>query len=524
MAELVQPGLNIAGPKVPRLRWGPAETVVATAAALVVVIFAVFGFLVWQAYWQTLEQTRARSQAAADIIANETEWIVGGAVATLQQVATIAQTPADVSADTKAAFDRSITNLPAVRSLGLYDATGNAWADAGTPSLPENISGLEAFKTLEAGGEWTITPQIKDAVSGAPVFVVAQRLQGVDGFGGVALVTIDASVLEQLWAAQKLGDSSALNLVREDGTLITRFPPIDTSINLKASSAAWPQIAANPAGNFTAVSSLDGVTRSVGFRHIPQFKLIVLAAISRDAAVAAIWSSTIIVTWLLAPFALALLVGAIMTARILKRSEQTQANLSAALAHNEVLFREIHHRVKNNLQSVSSLLQMQPIPKEIKADMGQRIAAMSAVHEHIYRSNNFATVQVKGYLETLIENIRAGMQSNVAVVQELEDVAVDKDGAAPLGLIVNEVVSNAFKHAFPAGRQGTIIVRLVKRGDGRGELSVEDDGVGYDPDAPAKGIGRRLVGGLTQQLGGETGVTAGLSGGSVFTLIFPLAK
>jgi two-component sensor histidine kinase len=178
--------------------------------------------------------------------------------------------------------------------------------------------------------------------------------------------------------------------------------------------------------------------------------------------------------------------------------------------------------VKNNLLSVGSLLQMQPIPREIKANMGQRIAAMSAVHEHIYRSSNFSTVQVKGYLETLIENIRAGVQANVTVIEELEELSVDKDAATPLGLIVNEVVSNAFKHAFPAGREGTIVVRLIKRGDGRGELTVADDGVGYDPSVPAKGIGRRLIAGLTQQLGGETSVSS--DAGSVFTLVFPLAK
>ena len=523
MAELAQPAIGTPARPVARLRWGPAATVVTAAVALIVIIFAIFGFLIWQAYWQTLTQARGQAQAAADVVASETELMVGGALATLQQVATIAQTPADVTPDIKAAFDRSIQNLPAATSLGLYDATGNAWADAGAAGLPENISGMDLFKTLEAGDAWTIAPQMKDASTGDAVFVVAQRLQGTDGFGGVALLTIDTAVLEKFWAAQKLGADSALNLAREDGILITRFPQANGPVDLKVSSAAWPQIAANASGSFTAASSLDGVTRSVGFRHVPQFKLIVLAAISRDAQVAAIWSASLTVTWLLAPIALALLVGSLLTARILRRNEQAQASLSAALAHNDVLFREIHHRVKNNLQSVSSLLQMQPIPREIKIDMGQRIAAMSAVHEHIYRSSNFSTVEVKGYLETLIENIRAGMQGNVTVVEELEDLAVDKDAAAPLGLIVNEVVSNAFKHAFPGGRQGTITVRLMKRGDGRGELSVADDGIGYDPNAPAKGIGRRLIGALTQQLGGESEVRSGPAG-SVFTLVFPLGK
>jgi len=147
---------------------------------------------------------------------------------------------------------------------------------------------------------------------------------------------------------------------------------------------------------------------------------------------------------------------------------------------------------------------------------------MSAVHEHIYRSNDFSKVRVKDYLQTLVENIRAGAGPNVQVVEQLEDLAVDKDVATPLGLILNEVVSNAFKHAFPEGRAGVITVRL-ERQMGMGALVVEDDGVGFDPEAPAKGIGRRLITALTQQLGGESEISSEGSGAR-FTLTFPLAK
>jgi two-component sensor histidine kinase len=207
---------------------------------------------------------------------------------------------------------------------------------------------------------------------------------------------------------------------------------------------------------------------------------------------------------------------------MLRQSARTQARLAAALQHNDVLFREIHHRVKNNLQSVGSLLQMQPIPKEIKANMGQRIAAMSAVHEHIYRTGNFSTVLANEYLATLIENIRAGAGPNVRVVEQLETIAVDKDAATPLGLILNEVVSNAFKHAFPGGREGTITVRMEREGPDRARLTVEDNGDGFDPAAPVKGIGQRLIKALTLQIGGTSEMTTGPNG-SRFTLVFPTA-
>jgi two-component sensor histidine kinase len=262
----------------------------------------------------------------------------------------------------------------------------------------------------------------------------------------------------------------------------------------------------------------------VGYRHIPTLGLITFATISQEAAFAAIWTAIATVLWLLVPIALMLLVFALVIARILNQSERTNAKLAAALAHNDVLFREIHHRVKNNLQSVASLLQMQPIDKAIKRNMGQRIAAMSAVHEHIYRSSSFTTVQVKPYLETLIQNIRAGGDPKVRLVEQLEDLSVDKDAATPLGLILNEVLSNAFKHAFPENREGTITVRLAATDDGRGRLVVEDDGVGFDPAVPAKGIGQRLIRALTEQLAGTSEMSAGSNAGSRFELVFPLAK
>jgi two-component sensor histidine kinase len=173
---------------------------------------------------------------------------------------------------------------------------------------------------------------------------------------------------------------------------------------------------------------------------------------------------------------------------------------------------------------VASLLQMQPIPREIKTNMGQRIAAMSAVHEHIYRSSSFEIVHVKDYLQTLVASIGAGHDPNVRVSEDIADLAVDREAATPLGLILNEVVSNAFKHAFADGREGVLTVKLVRTPDDRGQLTVEDNGMGFDPQTPTKGIGRRLISALTQQLGGESRFETAVNGGSLFTLTFPLAS
>jgi two-component sensor histidine kinase len=222
---------------------------------------------------------------------------------------------------------------------------------------------------------------------------------------------------------------------------------------------------------------------------------------------------------LLAPIALVLLAGSFLTARVIRRAQANSASLAAALDRNEQLFREIHHRVKNNLQSVTALLQVHAIPRDVRADLTQRLFAMSAVHEHIYRTGNFADVRIKDYLHTLIENVKAGADPRIVVIDDLADVTVDKDAAAPLGLILNEVLSNCFKHAFPDGKAGTVTVSLKRVSDDSVELSVEDDGVGYNDSIPAKGIGRKLVAGFAKQLGGD--FTFSSHGGSKFVLTFP---
>jgi two-component sensor histidine kinase len=519
LADLTQPAGMTAGPlgaPKAKARWSPAVVVVTLALLLIGIIFAVFGFLCWQACGTTADAAKAKSQTAADIVADDVQWSLGGAYTGLQFVANLG--PAALDPANRPMIDKALKSLPADMHLGLYDAAGNGSRNTDA-SLPASIGDTEYFAQLKQGQSRAIPPLDADPSR----FLITQRL-GDTSFAGVAILAIPMSLLERFWAPQHLGPDSTLIINRDDGWMVGRFPPLPGPLDVSKTSTAWSTVSANESGSYTTISPLDGTNRVVGFRHIKELGLVAFATISLDASVNSVWSSIVIVLWLLVPIAVLLMVFALIIARMLRQSERTQAKLSAAVEHNEVLFREIHHRVKNNLQSVGSLLQMQPIDKAIKINMGHRIAAMSAVHEHIYRSSNFSTVMVKSYLETLIENIRGGSDRRIAVVEELDDLAVDKDAATPLGLIVNEVVTNAFKHAFPEGREGSITVRLGKTADGSGQLIVEDNGVGFDPAVPGKGIGQRLIRALTEQLGGLSTMEAPAGGGSRFTLTFPLAK
>jgi two-component sensor histidine kinase len=505
-------------------RWEAPHIIVAGAVALVAVIVGIFVLLCFQGYASTINNARERVETAAGVVAEETKWVFAATRSTLGQLAgRLGGDPAAATPQAMRDLESAMSSLPMQARVGIYNAAGDLVA-AGPATAPamESVADADFFDAVAGGEPWALSAQLRHPETGEATFAVARRLDSGGTFRGAALAIVDADVLRSLADSQDLGEGSTISVIRTDGWIIARTPPLSAPANV-SNMENFALLMASESGSYeSGVSPVDGVARIVGFHHVPELGYIAIASIARDTVLAGLWNSIWIVSWLIAPIAVALLVGSLITARVMRRTQATSRSLAEALAHNEVLFREIHHRVKNNLQAINSLLQLHPIPREVRADMSQRIAAMSAVHEHIYRSHTFARVQVKDYLHKLIDNIRAVNDPSVQVIVRIEDVAVDKDAATPLGLIVNEVVSNAFKHAFGDGRSGTIEITLVGEGD-TARLTVHDNGTGFDPEAPAKGIGRRLIGGLTAQLHGESTHTSDADG-STFTLTFPLAR
>lgn len=209
--------------------------------------------------------------------------------------------------------------------------------------------------------------------------------------------------------------------------------------------------------------------------------------------------------------------------------QRTAAKLQTSLEEKEVLLREIHHRVKNNLQLISSLLNLQAAyqgekdPREVFAESENRIRSLTLIHESLYQSKDFSRIEFTGYLrELLIRLLQAYKIPGQSIKSAVEgnETYLDITQAIPCGLIVNELVSNALKHAFPEGREGEIQVTMMRMGD-RNVLRVKDNGVGLprEADFQDKGmLGLQIVATLVNQLGGEMNYTA--NGGAEFTLTF----
>jgi PAS domain S-box-containing protein len=191
---------------------------------------------------------------------------------------------------------------------------------------------------------------------------------------------------------------------------------------------------------------------------------------------------------------------------------QAEEALKASLREKEVLLKEIHHRVKNNLQVTSSLLKLQSgyiqdrQAREMFSESQGRIRSMALVHEKLYQSRDLSRIDFLDYVQTLADlafRTFGGASGRIARRIQGDEVFLGIDTAIPCGLIVNELLSNCLKHAFPDGRQGTVVVAVAREDDEYFTFSVRDDGVGLPPTVdPEKteSLGLQLVKTLTVQL------------------------
>jgi two-component sensor histidine kinase len=194
--------------------------------------------------------------------------------------------------------------------------------------------------------------------------------------------------------------------------------------------------------------------------------------------------------------------------------EKQKELIQSSLGEKETLLREIHHRVKNNLQIISSLLNIQSehIQDEnvlSSIQEGQsRVQAMSLIHQNLYQSEHLSNVDIQNYLQQLVaylSDMFAGQSKDIKVTVDAPDINFDIDTAIPLGLIINELVSNAYKYAFDKHGKGHINISIKPKAGDDYELEIRDDGKGLPTDTnPEKGssLGLKLVKILSRQLRG----------------------
>lgn len=246
-----------------------------------------------------------------------------------------------------------------------------------------------------------------------------------------------------------------------------------------------------------------------------------------------VYHSSLTVFAMMLSFLVVIIIILFKADRNIAKRKQAEEQIKASLKEKEVLLKEIHHRIKNNLQVISSLLNLQSgyiIDKdaiEMFKESQNRVKSMALIHEKLYQSKDLARIDFAEYIRNLTNYLfrSYGVTSNrIKLKKNVDDVFLGLDTAIPCGLIINELVSNSLKHAFPDGKEGEIHICLFLDND-KFTLIVRDNGVGFPKDLDfrnTESLGLQLVITLVEQLEGTIDLKR--SGGTEFKIIFTELK
>jgi len=213
-----------------------------------------------------------------------------------------------------------------------------------------------------------------------------------------------------------------------------------------------------------------------------------------------------------------------------KKRREAEEYLKKSLEEKDILLREVHHRVKNNMQIISSILRMQsrniddPKLKDVLQESQNRIHSMALIHENLYNNKSLANIKFSTYIKSLSGNIArtyASQNAHVKFDYQIDEAYLPMDIAIPCGLIINELISNSFKYAFSGKSNGVISIHFNSMEEDEFKLIVSDDGIGI-PDSiditKTKSLGMKILHKLVQQIDGE--LQSDFSNGTKFNITF----
>lgn len=484
--------------------------------------------------------------------------------------ATLAHLPDLVTGDRDACnrlTSNITTSLPSFTDTAVLSADGMVLCSSDGAAVGTDLSDRDFFRTALATGVIAIGHVTVDPETGKKILPVAYPV--IDQRGRtemVLLLALDLQVLASSITLPPLPPGSDVMLLDGAGTILARQPDPGEWIGQVITDEGLLNALPRAGRTTVAATSVEGRTSLYGVAPLQKYKgLFVTVGIPRASlfaaaersfdrqmmSIGAIFLGVLIVVLMMSEFtirrplkALQRAVADIGAGRLetraglnssvpefadlgravdsmadsLQRHDETMVELNdslkAALDEKNILFQELHHRVKNNLQMIVSLLSIQagrnkdPAIQTVLRESLQRIIAMSEIHQILYQSEQLVSLDFSAAVRSLCDQLAvAYARPNGEVKMEVtaEPVELDINSAIPLALLLTELVSNAFKHAFPPGSDGRIAVTL-ETVDRHVEMTVADNGVGFDGstgnEAP-EGLGLTLIDRLAAQVGGS---------------------
>ena len=488
-------------------RLGPVAAVTGVAGFLLALLLVFAALIVWQDYRYTSATAELRALQTARAASYQARWLVEASLQAAQRVDdAVGSTLETLSAASAGQLEPLVGSLPADTAIWVFNADGDAVLTHGERVATANVADRPYFQAIRDGQVWRITSLLTERLSGRKGFLVVRRIERQGRFVGAVAVVVAIEALSAFWRALDLGDDSSVGLIRADGWLVARHPVPAAAIDLSGYALFTEYLPRAPAGVYTSPASpADGVSRIVGYARAEGLPLIAVTGVSARVALAPFWRRTSTLALIVVPTVLLFGAAMIWTRRLARRDATTREEMANALAYNRILLREVHHRVKNNLQVAIALVDLQLGDQSAKQNLAGRLKAMATLHEQMYRTDQFGQIDFASIVPPVIDGLKLAFGASASVHYDLKPALIDEAASLPLSLIVSEVVSNVFKHAFQTARDGKVWVGLATGPDGMAELRIRDDGVGLAPEGEGTGtgMGMQLVRDLCGQIAGS---------------------
>lgn len=519
--------------------------VLVASVIITIAVIAVLAWSGWNDYREIFDRGVQSTDQVARLAGEHTQRYIAAPEQALRRIDDYFshRDPATIGSTEDLAYVRKVLDeLPEADVIVIADRSGTAKLISHThPTPPIDLSDRHYFFShLQAQRPATvigplIKPRLPDG-NDQYRFTVSRPLIRDGAFAGVVSASVFASRMEAFFKSLDFGIDSATAVLTRDGWIIARqeILPKYQSVNYADIPLFTEYLPRAPSGTYVRHGAPDGIERIYSYYALPDLPLVAVAGLpmtelagewrrqfARSALVAL---GLLIVTW-----------GALWAVWHGSRRERALiTHLEAALADNQVLFNEIHHRVKNNMQIISSMLMMEqvrsrdPVLTHRLETLAGRISSMALVHVMLYERHEASYVDMSAYLNELCANLSASFaaaERGISVIVDCDGSSLPMEKAVPVGLLINEAVSNAFKHAFPeapglGARGGSIRVMFAGGADGL-HISVSDDGIGQSESASpeASGLGLTIMQALAGQLGGTAEFAPG--NGTVFRVWCP---
>lgn len=563
-------------------RWSLRSTLVALAA---LTLLPILGLAAWQANKEQTDRAALQDAglvAAGDLVVARYGELIEASRRMLsaactadpvRQSASIQPEPADVSR-CEAYFVRVLGTAPAQYSVILVtDDQGVARCASQPTAVGISLADRDVFQKVRSAGGFSVGEQIASRIGPNTVIPVALPITSDGAFRGMCAVGITLKALADVAAVASPVASIGTAMVARDGATIGGDPVAMRRLPIPS------RLAASITGNQLSFSEYgrDGLLYEFRLRPITGSALYVVTSAPITEGIAALaggWSVFALTVLALALALLTVWLGAdrwcVQPLRYIQayaervtRGEETkfappgswspemasigagvsamaeaiasrEAELRAGLEQRDHMLREIHHRVKNNLQMISSLLNLQageirsPRIRRFFGDAQNRVLTLSILHRHLYERSSWSLVDFQQFISDLVRQLSVGRRSAERQAPRYHIrapiMAVGPDTAIPVGLIVTEAVSIALNHDFAGVAAPEVRIEAVES-DGQVELVIEDNGTGQDtgtlgPDGRG-GFGLSLIRGLAMQLGGEAVISTKEGGGGRIAVTFP---